>query len=1739
MSKRMRRGGIVAAVAAAFLAVCVMVTSAQAATGITYAERPENGTTQGQPFAPGTGGSQNFRIPGIVALDNGTIVASTDARWNHAGDGAGLDTIVSVSKDGGATWEYTFANYLGDNGNTYNNQSTSFIDPAIATDGKTVYLVADLFPAGIALNTSVSSPATGSTGFTEDGDLLLRVNGHETIDRDYGATVAKSAYDYYLDLETLTIHKVSDDSKVDGYTVDPYFNITDSEGTTTNLFCADAPYQVFPTDYLYMTSSTDGLTWSEPTLINAKKASEQTLLVGPGNGMVLDDGTIVFSVYEYTSGKQEAGIIWSTDGGKTWDRSEPVTLQSEGHWSSEATTVQIDDTTIRQFYRDGFTTLYYSDYTLQDGTWVPGDAVNTGLAKRNNNQVSAIKLDDQVDGRDVIVVSTASNTGDRRGGKLYVGFVNNDAEHTMEWKYGYAVNDYTDYYAYSCLTELHDEANDGSIGLLYESAGSQETFVIITPEELMGDKSNLDYIQSSVVLDEGETSETINDPSGDYTDADVSSLDTEVATVTIEDGPVNESFAKVGSAAGVYEGTQVDLSDCEFTFTASGDNYDVTATDASGNTVYLDPAQGSAGFPVKASGVNKITVSAGYEDGSVYLRDTAGSYLFFYKNSLQFDRVNSLNNNTDWMSYCSALLYRPVSGDEASSTELPGYVQVTDLSNLSGQYLIAFKANNGNYYVLYPSTSTAHKSAQAAQVIAGGPSTNITFTGVAPGETGVLIGETYYSVTVNKVYNFVPLEDITATAGSEELPGTATEGSIDFAFDDNPSTYWHSSWTATTMDNLWVTMELKEPTVVDGLHYLPRPSGSSNGTPTEVTIQYSDDGQDWTDITTVQWSNYGDKDWRIVEFEPVEAKYFRVQGVHTYADSGNDQFMSAAEIRLVKSDSEPAPADDHYTTENPFVFPDTVDESAVLEFELGQLRNDTSNDNGWPMVVSEGYDGVKYVDAVNLGDYIDVPFKADIAGVYDVVLSYGSGSTNNKLAWTDEKGVVEGGQQGITEAEDGATVLHTVEFQMTVNEAGESTLVFGAADSGNAPRLDKLTITLAEPVEPEPVTFTVTFDAGEGTVDPATKTVTQGEKYGELPIPTRDGYEFAGWFLGETEVTAETVFDGDSDVTLTAKWTEVEQPEITGENVAQGKPATASSVETADLTADKAFDGDATNTRWASEVDEANPWIYVDLEGTYDLDAVRVIWQNRKALDYEIQVAADGADLASEDAWKTVGTADQPETTTEEFFLDEGTQGRYVRVYLNSFTPDNPDNGGHWNNVSIFEVEVYGTKVSDPEPVKPDTTELQAAIEAAEALKADDYTAESWTAVEEALDDAKAALNSDSQDEVDAAAQALTDAIDALVEAEEPVTVDKAALESAIEDAKRADTEGKTDESVAALNDAIERAEAVLADADATQDEVDAAATALYQAVAGLEDKTVEPDKPDYAELQAAIKAAEALTESDYTADSWAAVEAALAEAKAALESTDQKVVDDATDALNAAVAALEKAEEPEPVKPDTTELKAAIDAAEALKADDYTAESWAEVEAALADAKAALASDSQDEVDAAAEALSAAVEALEKAEEPEPGDDVATDDLQAAVDGAASKDESAYTAESWAAYQRALAAAQAVLDDPDATQAEVDSALAALQAAEKALVASEPGTDPDQPGDVTDPDDQKPGDTTDPDDQKPGGTTKPGGSTTGGSTSGDGLAQTGDPATMAAALATALTGAAAVAAATKARRMK
>ncbi|MBQ2278478.1 MAG: exo-alpha-sialidase, partial [Clostridia bacterium] len=107
--------------------------------------KPDDGICTGNPFVPASGSDQ-FRIPALVTMNDGTVVAAADARWNTHADGCGLDTIVSVSEDNGKTWRYTFANYLGDNGNRMNRLSTTFIDPLLTVHGDTICLLVDLFP---------------------------------------------------------------------------------------------------------------------------------------------------------------------------------------------------------------------------------------------------------------------------------------------------------------------------------------------------------------------------------------------------------------------------------------------------------------------------------------------------------------------------------------------------------------------------------------------------------------------------------------------------------------------------------------------------------------------------------------------------------------------------------------------------------------------------------------------------------------------------------------------------------------------------------------------------------------------------------------------------------------------------------------------------------------------------------------------------------------------------------------------------------------------------------------------------------------------------------------------------------------------------------------------------------------------------------------------------------------------------------------------------------------------------------------------------------------------------------------------------------------------------------------------------------------------------------------------------------------------------------------------------------
>lgn len=273
----------------------------------------------------------------------------------------------------------------------------------------------------------------------------------------------------------------------------------------------------------------------------------------------------------------------------------------------------------------------------------------------------------------------------------------------------------------------------------------------------------------NVKLNVGE-SKTYIDNTGDYTGASLEGLNTDVATVTLEaetSDPI--VIGNLGNDSSFNSAT-VDISKCLYNFKKNDDGtWTITGTDASGNTVYLYPGNGkdvangdrTAGYPNAAADNSQldgmtITISQGNDDGSFYIwsnenawQNEYGGYLYFNRMDYNWNRSQTITSDTD-RSYCSMFLYRAAADDETSSEAIPGYVRVTSVDALTdGQYLIAAPGGDGNWYVAYPSASTASLYAQIARVSSSSAaSTKITITGVAAGETSVTVNGVAYEITV-------------------------------------------------------------------------------------------------------------------------------------------------------------------------------------------------------------------------------------------------------------------------------------------------------------------------------------------------------------------------------------------------------------------------------------------------------------------------------------------------------------------------------------------------------------------------------------------------------------------------------------------------------------------------------------------------------------------------------------------------------------------------------------------------------------------------------------------------------------------------------------------------------------------------------------------------------------------------------------------------------------------------------
>ena len=151
--------------------------------------------------------------------------------------------------------------------------------------------------------------------------------------------------------------------------------------------------------------------------------------------------------------------------------------------------------------------------------------------------------------------------------------------------------------------------------------------------------------------------------------------------------------------------------------------------------------------------------------------------------------------------------------------------------------------------------------------------------------------------------------------------------------------------------------------------------------------------------------------------------------------------------------------------------------------------------------------------------------------------------------------------------------------------------------------------------------------------------------------------------------------------------------------------------------------------------------------------------------------------------------------------------------------------------------DVYIAAISEGQT---DVSALKAALLEAEQKDEADYTADSWAEFAAALEKAEAVYDNltATQDEVDEAASALTKAMDALVEQDQPpVTADKTQLNAAIAAAMaltEEDLKAYTADSVTAFKAALEQAQSIAEKSDATQTEVDNASKALTDAQEAL-----------------------------------------------------------------------------------------------------------------------------------------------------------------------------------------------------------------------------------------------------------------------------------------------------------------
>lgn len=219
---------------------------------------------------------------------------------------------------------------------------------------------------------------------------------------------------------------------------------------------------------MMVSSSDDGRTWSEPRNITpmVKQPDWYITLQGPGNGITMEDGTLVFAFQHVDAQRVPwSGIIYSKDHGKTWE-THPVCPVRE---TTESQVVELEPGTLMLNMRNNLRTGRMV-YTTDDmgSTWKVHESSGKLEEPVCMASLIMVKAEDNVLGQDILLFSNPATTKGRFNMTIKASldygrtWLENDSI-LLDEEHGWG---------YSCLSMIDRE----TVGILYESSTGHMTF---------------------------------------------------------------------------------------------------------------------------------------------------------------------------------------------------------------------------------------------------------------------------------------------------------------------------------------------------------------------------------------------------------------------------------------------------------------------------------------------------------------------------------------------------------------------------------------------------------------------------------------------------------------------------------------------------------------------------------------------------------------------------------------------------------------------------------------------------------------------------------------------------------------------------------------------------------------------------------------------------------------------------------------------------------------------------------------------------------------------------------------------------------------------------------------------------------------------------------------------------------------------------------------------------------------